>query len=154
MIIADYVQLKQSAKLRGPNWEKALAWLAGESWKKLAVGKYEIDGAKVFALVQEYNTKQLSEVRFETHRRYIDVQMPIEGSETVLVCDSSLLKVTEPYNDEKDVEFLDGDSPMIHENILTPFIAAVYFPEDAHKPNLAPGGKSAPVRKLVLKVAV
>ena len=43
---------------------------------KLADGTYEIDGKRVFAMVQSYRTRQQThEMMFEAHKKYIDLLM-------------------------------------------------------------------------------
>ena len=46
-----------------------------------APGRVEIDGDQVFALVQEYNTKPKEQGFWESHRKYIDIQYVVSGSE-------------------------------------------------------------------------
>lgn len=45
----------------------------------LEVGRYEFDGG--YFMVQKGTTRPLEEGTFEAHRRYIDVQIVVEGSE-------------------------------------------------------------------------
>ena len=49
-----------------------------------APGRHEIDGDRVFALVQKYATKPVESALFEAHRKYIDVQYVHRGRETIL----------------------------------------------------------------------
>ncbi|GHV36828.1 beta-D-galactosidase [Spirochaetia bacterium] len=166
MVCASYKDLIVPEKFMNPNWEKALAWLKGESWKDLPEGKFEIDGSKVYALRSSYKTKLPEEVQYESHRRYGDIQMLISGAEIILVCNRDTLKVTVPYSNEKDIDFLESvpapASPVVqsappapvHRVILGGTTAAIFFPEDAHKPCLAFSGPPAEVQKLVIKVAL
>lgn len=51
---------------------------------KLDDGTYEIDGKRVFAMVQSYRTKQQTpEMMFEAHKKYIDLQYIINGIEKI-----------------------------------------------------------------------
>ncbi|GHV62047.1 hypothetical protein AGMMS49587_07800 [Spirochaetia bacterium] len=163
MVCASYKDLIVPEKFMNPNWEKALAWLKGESWKDLPEGKFEIDGAKVYALRSSYKTKLPGEAQYESHRRYGDIQMLIQGAEMILVCNREALKVTVPYSPEKDIDFLEAStegSPLegspapVHQIILKGPTAAILFPEDAHKPSLAVSGQPSQVGKLVIKVAL
>jgi YhcH/YjgK/YiaL family protein len=154
MICALYKDLIIPEKDMNANWEKALVWLKGESWKNLPDGKVEIDGTKAYATFSSYTTKLPSEGRYESHRLYADIQIILKGNELVLVCDRKALTVTVPYSPEKDIDFLDGNSAPVHHVLLSNPAAVVFFPEDAHKPNLAVAGKPAEVWKLVVKVAL
>ena len=154
MLIANYKDLIIPEKLQSPNWEKALAWLKAESWKDLPLGKTEIDGTKLYALHTSYTNKLESECRYESHRLYADIQMPLKGSELHLVCSREKLKIAVPYSEEKDLDFLEGAPDNAHELILSPFLAAVYFPWDVHMPGIALDDKPGEVEKIVLKIAL
>ena len=154
MICANYKDLIIPENLKSPVWEKALAWLKADSWKDVPVGRTEIDGTNIYVLRSSRMGKQASECQYESHRLYADIQMPIKGTELQLVCLRDGLKVTVPYSEEKDVDFLEGDPAVVHSIILSFPLAAVYFPGDVHKPNLSVDNKSGEVEKIVLKVAL
>ncbi len=73
----------------------------------LEVGRYEFEGG--FFMVQKGSTKPLAEGTFEAHRKYIDVQILMEGSEEVAWSDITDLTAAVEYNPEKDAERLTGD---------------------------------------------
>ncbi|GHV92318.1 hypothetical protein AGMMS50268_28210 [Spirochaetia bacterium] len=81
MIIGSYKNLTLPPELMTPNWEAALKWLAGESWKECPPGKIEIAGEEVYATLSVYTTKLPEETKYESHRRYADIQMVVEGKE-------------------------------------------------------------------------
>lgn len=129
---------------------KALDYLAKTDFTKVEPGKYELDGAKLFALVQQVETKPKEEKQFEAHRKYIDVQFIVSGVEQMGYAHISTLKTSQAYDADKDAEMLRGTGDFI---TATPGTFIVFFPEDAHMPCVAMG-KSAPVRKVVVKVVV
>ena len=65
----------------GENLKKGLLWLEKNDLEKLADGRYEIDGDKVFASIQTYETKD--DANYESHRNYIDIQYMINGCEKI-----------------------------------------------------------------------
>jgi YhcH/YjgK/YiaL family protein len=152
MIIGSYGNLMIPPGFKSANWERALNWLGEEKWKGLPEGKIEIDGSQVYATLSVYNTKPLGETKYEAHRRYADIQIVLEGTELMMVCDPGTLQSAAPYDPEKDFEFFTGDPPGVHRIVLHSPAAAVLFPSDAHRPGIAAGGKPSPVRKLVVKV--
>jgi YhcH/YjgK/YiaL family protein len=134
-------------------WETALAWLAREGWKDVPDGKVEIAGAKVYAVCSHYQTKPLSEIRYEAHRRYVDIHIVVEGIEVIMAAHTGGLRTAVPYDPEKDAEFLTGTPPVSHRLILSsPGTAAVLFPADAHQGGITFGNTSSAVSKLVVKV--
>lgn len=135
------------------NLDKAFAWLQASGWEKLPVGRQEIDGEKVYALVQEYNSKMAADCRFETHRVYTDIQLLVSGQEIVEARPAKGLEVAEAYR--PDIEYYSTPSGMAaHSILLEAGLAAVFFPEDAHRPCMAIGGKPEAIRKIVIKVAL
>src|SRR5690606_28676817 len=56
----------------------------------------------VFAMEQVYLSKPRY-ARYESHRRYTDIQVIITGEELMEVADISRLAVEEPYAEERDV---------------------------------------------------
>jgi len=151
MITAD---LKNAAGrvFASPGLGKALDFLRRPGTASLPDGKYEIDGERVFAMVQRYETLAQAAPKFEAHRKYIDVQFMAAGAEIIGCAPLEKLAVTEIYDGEKDVCF--GAVPA---GEWTPLRLergelAVLWPEDAHAPRLA-AGAPAPVTKIVVKVA-
>ncbi len=49
--------------------------------RAVALGRHDLDGDDLFALVQEYTTRAADECVWEAHRRYIDVQFVVTGAE-------------------------------------------------------------------------
>lgn len=129
--------------------EKALRYLQETDFSSLPVGKYEIDGTHVFALVQETTTKPLAEGFWEAHRRYIDIHCVLVGEERIGFAFTDKLDA-EPYEKEKDFQVLRGEGAFC---TVLPGMFMVLMPHDAHMPCLAVT-EPAPLRKVVMKVEV
>ena len=93
------------------------------------VGKYTFDGG--YFMVQEGLTKPVSEGDFEAHRKYIDVQMILEGCETVGWADIDDLTESVAYDENKDKIMYAGE--VRHCNLIRPGMFWAAFPEDGHK---------------------
>ena len=115
----------------------------------IPVGKYEIDGDKLYALVQEYNTKPKEQGFWEAHRRYIDLQYVVQGAEQVGYANINHLRQGE-YDTAKDFLPLYGDGSIIN---LQSGSFTLLLPEDAHMPGLAMD-KPRAIRKIVIKISV
>jgi YhcH/YjgK/YiaL family protein len=114
------------------------------------LGRYELDGDNCFALVQGYATKPAAQATFESHERYIDIQFIQSGQETLLWAPRAALKITQPYNAEKDVAFYALPLRTTPLNLCAGEFA-IFFPEDGHAPGLESGSRTE-VRKVVIKV--
>ncbi|OGR68028.1 MAG: hypothetical protein A2081_02685 [Elusimicrobia bacterium GWC2_61_19] len=152
MIASDLETVGRQA-VPSPGIEKALAFLRRPDVRALPDGKYEIDGERVFAIVQRYETAAPARPRYEAHRKYIDLQFIAAGAEVIGWAPLGLLAVTEPYDAAKDICF--GAVPAGKDAAvrLGAGQLAVLYPEDAHAPRLA-AGAPGPVTKIVVKVLV
>ncbi len=115
-------------------------------------GRYDIEADDIYALVSSYDTSPARERRFEAHRKYIDVQVLLEGEEKIEASLETGLKPLVEYSEQKDVIFLESP-PAASSIVLKPGYFGVFFPHDVHRPKCDLHGKRH-VRKMVLKVRV
>lgn len=116
-------------------------------------GRIEVDGSRIFMLLNQYDTRAVEGASSEAHRKYIDVMYMIEGEELIYVKDTAELKnVTMPYDADKEclLADTDADATPIH---MTPGRFVVLFPQDAHTPNCRVDG-AMNVKKIVGKVRI
>lgn len=135
----------------GEKFVKAFEYLAQTDFTTLAKGKYEIDGKNIFAIVNEYETIDPSGEKMESHRKYIDVQYIVSGSELIGHDFMQEKQPSKAYSEEEDY-MLFSEKPSFF-SLLAQDHFAIFFPTDLHMPNLrvdAPG----PVKKVVIKISV
>ncbi len=113
-------------------------------------GRIDIDGDRIYAVLATYETRTPEQCRFEVHRRYLDIQYLVEGSEVIGWSALDQLKVSESYDVEKDVEFLDWPTRCTSLEVYRGQFA-VFFPDDGHAPGLRCGDVKS-VRKVVVKI--
>src|SRR5687768_3963193 len=110
-------------------------------------------GSGTFAIEQVYETKNRSEGFFESHRKYIDLQVIVEGEELMEVVDAAFITVNQAYQDERDlITYLDAANAS-HLRLVAGQ-AAVFFPVDVHMPTLRLNPSASLVRKTVVKIPV
>ena len=135
----------------GERLEQGLKYLLEKDFSKMEPGRYDIDGDKIYALVQEYDTRKRSDGKWEAHRRYIDIQYISEGIELMGYENlENMEAVEEEYNSDKDVLFLKGDGSFVKMPIG---MFTILWPQDVHMPGQAVSGPSM-VRKVVIKVLI
>lgn len=121
--------------------------------KKFEDGTYEIDGKRIFAMIQSCKTKpQTPEMMFEAHRDYIDVQYILQGMEKIRYAklyEVNLVK--EHYSKGKDIAFYEGAARA--DFVLTKGTFLLLDPADVHLPGLS-ADKPCFVRKIVFKIHV
>jgi YhcH/YjgK/YiaL family protein len=152
MIVADLDHIGHQA-LMTPELRAAIAFLHRPGTNELPDGRVEIDGSRVFAIVQRYETVKTGVPKFEFHESYIDVQFIVSGEEIIGWAPRDRMRIDEPYNADRDICFGSVADPDWTPVLLQTGQAAVFYPEDAHAPRLAAGIPS-PVMKIVVKVAV
>jgi len=144
-------------------FDQAFAYLAdvlqpgSEPHRRLmAMGPGEVKRVELtdglFAMEQTYESKARYDA-FESHRKYIDIQVIIAGEELIEVAAIDQLPVTQPFDAERDV-IIYGNHAATSVLRLAAGAAAVFRPEDGHMPNLRVGAEPVLVRKVVVKVPV
>lgn len=132
-----------------PDFARAFAFLRGTDLRALEPGRHTIEGERLFAIVEACSGRTRGEAKLECHRRYIDIQLVLEGVDEMGWKPTA--DCTDPatdYDAARDIRFF-NDAPSSW--IATPPGAfCVFFPEDAHAPLVGTGT----IRKVVVKIAV
>jgi biofilm protein TabA len=131
--------------------ERALDYLAVTDFSALEDGKHAIEDDEIYAILMTYDSEPERARSFEAHRKYLDVQYILSGREIIYWAPMEELSPKGEYSEEKDVVFLSGDARTRLQ--LTSGSFAVFYPEDAHKPNCAWDDPQR-VRKAVVKVRI
>jgi YhcH/YjgK/YiaL family protein len=115
-------------------------------------GKVIVDGDNFYYTVMETEVKPVEEIKFEMHKKYIDIHYVIEGNERIAVANGNMLKVSQPYSEEKDC-VLCYDGQVMSIIALQEKDFCVIYPYEAHKP----GGMVndfCKIKKAVFKIKV
>jgi biofilm protein TabA len=132
-----------------PGFQAALNFLKSSSIQDFKDGKETIDGKRLFALAMDTKGKGRQGARLESHRRYIDLQYTVSGSDLIGYETRPACTADEKgYDSESDIEFY-TNSPAVWLPVPAGSFA-VFFPDDIH----APLGTDGVVHKIVVKVAV
>jgi len=129
-------------------WDEAFAFLASHDLKSMPKGKYPIDSNFVYATITEDPSKDVDKTTWESHRKYVDLQYVIDGEERIGVFPVAKAQVEKEYDETKDVANYIADGPL---QTATPAVFFLFFPTDAHRPNITPGGNKV-VKKIVIKI--
>lgn len=111
---------------------EAVEYLTKLEFSETDAGKKVVVNDKFFYLIQSYDTKPAHECKLESHRKYIDIQVMINGEEMMDIVDTSKLTVKEDYDDEKDVIFWRVPKRMAR-TTLRAGDCIVLYPENAHR---------------------
>ena len=145
--------IKNSAQYVGlhKNLAMAFEFIARYSQNLPPDGRQEIAGSDVYTLVQSYDSAPAEQKKWESHRRYIDLQFVAEGEETMYYAPLGTLQPKGEYLEEKDCAYYeDGPSTALR---CVEGMFAIFFPEDVHKPGCQLSG-AARVKKIVVKILI
>lgn len=148
MILSSPSQSSRYTNLH-PLFQRAFDYIRDTDLFNITPGRYNIVGDDLIVIVEQVAAKTKEMAKLEAHRRYIDIQLVLEGDETMgwkplADCHQPL----DAYNSDFDIGFFD-DVP--DSWIATPAGAfCIFFPEDAHAPLVSNGM----IRKAVFKIAV
>ena len=131
---------------------RALEIIEDLDWETVECGRYDVDD-ELYYMVQEYETKYPDQARYEAHEKYVDIQYIVKGVERMEFAETSKLKVTEKYNPEKDVKFLE-EPKVIDASIVEAGDYRIFYPEDAHRPGLCVNNTPSKVKKILAKILI
>ena len=131
-------------------FKKAFNFLRNTDLSKLEIGKYEIEGTNIYAIVDNYFTRSKEEGLWEAHRRYIDIQFVVKNKEQMGYANLGQMQNFTEYDQEKDILFFKGNGSYF---IIPAGTFVVLTPQDVHMPGIATEKPEA-VKKIVLKVLV
>lgn len=145
MIIAD---TSDAAFYRGihPTLDRALELLNDEFLRSVGTETVHLDGDRLYATLNSYETVPLEDTFFEAHRRYLDIHVLIKGEERVDIANPEKLTEFE-HRDDFYAYRGEGDQTVI----LRPGNFLVAFPGDAHRIKIQTFGPCA-VEKVVFKI--
>ena len=120
---------------------------------KVEAGRYELEGDKLFYLIQDVETRSLEESKSEAHHNYADIQIPLTGAERYgFSLPQADLKASDDRLATGDIAFYPAPA---NEFFMTiePGAFAVFLPKELHRPCLSVKEKTK-VRKAVVKIHV
>ncbi|HEX6847104.1 MAG TPA: YhcH/YjgK/YiaL family protein [Chitinophagaceae bacterium] len=133
-----------------PLFARAFEYIRQTDLANAADGKLDIsDGLKAIYSNAPGKTKEASLSKFECHNKNIDIQVCINGLETIgWKPREKCVTPNGDYNAEKDVQFYNDTPDTFFQ--LTNGQFAIFFPEDVHAPMIGEGD----IKKLVIKVKI
>lgn len=148
-MIIDHVTNSHLYVALNPRIKRAFEYIRQTDLLSIDVGRHDIDGQNLYAMVQNYNTKPIQGGSWEAHRQYIDLQYLVRGIEKIGYCNIHRLSQG-VYDASRDYLPLQGqgDYVTLKEGDFT-----ILFPDDAHLPGIALDVPVS-VRKLVVKISV
>jgi biofilm protein TabA len=131
-----------------PLFSTVLEFINHENIVALEKGKVNLSDG-IYAIVDEYETKDRKDTFIECHKTYIDIQIILAGVEQIGICNKNEGQTIEDYNKENDCEKLDGKIDLI---TLRKGYFVIFYPQDGHAPGLKINNKKEKIKKIVFKI--
>lgn len=148
-MILDSLNNSKRIESLHPLFKKAFDYINSTDFSTVEDGKIQLEEGQITLTIASLFGKEKSEAVIETHKKYIDIQLPLLGVEKIgWKAGSELREESVPYDEEKDIAFY-IDRPTAFTKIY-PGQFAIYFPEDGHAPGIGQGN----IRKVVVKIPV
>ena len=145
MIVDTLDNLERYISLN-PLFPEVVKFIKENDLTQLETGKHPIQGADLFLNIAEAQGKNEEDAVIETHRKMIDIQIPLDNEETYGYTPLKDLPEVE-YNEAKDIT----KYPSVKAQTLVtckPGQFAIFWPEDGHQPCI---GKGA-IHKAIFKI--
>lgn len=149
-MIFDSIQNKKNYK-SFPLLYQALTYLEKITESNIPESGTVLVKNQLFCNPVSLTSKPENECIYESHKKYIDLHYIVTGEEVIATSDVTSLTVTQAYDPEKDIQFLEGKEDGRY--CLHPGQFMVCFPSDAHKVAIA-AEYPASIKKIVFKILV
>ncbi len=149
MILSNLSDTKNYTYLN-TSFRKALNFLKKNDFSKFINGRYEIDGDRIYAMVNEYNPKTFEDILWEAHDQYADIHYICVGEERIGISDINKLEKISEYIPEKDATFYKGTGQFIS---LKKGEFMIIFPKEPHVTGLV-SELVTKIKKIVVKVRI
>ena len=131
-----------------PLFEEVVKFIKENDLNQLEDGKHFIKGKDLFVNITTAHGKSAEDATFETHKKMLDIQIPLDNNETYGYLPLGDLPEAE-YNAEKDVTKYPGVKAETYVNCKSGEFA-IFWPQDGHQPCIGEGD----IHKAIFKVKV
>lgn len=144
-MIFDSIDNLKKYMVLNPLFEKVVEFLQTNDLTSLPTGKIQICGDDLFVNIVDAEVKSKEEAVVETHRKMVDIQIPVSGIETHGYTPLACLEESE-YDEQNDITFYECKAHTYFD--VHPGEFVIYFPEDGHAPAIT----FTVLRKAIFKV--
>ncbi len=146
MIIDDLTHLEDYVRII-PTLGTVIEFLNDHDLSVLPDGHIDLDAAGHYVNLQTIAAKTSAQAVLESHRKMIDIQVPLTGDE-VMGYSSRADLTPAPYDEAKDISFHPGHPASFV--TVKKGMFAIFFPQDGHAPGITPTA----LKKAIFKIPV
>ncbi len=143
-----YSQYQKNPK----QWETLFQWLRDTDLLTIPKGKHPIPNSTLVASVEDSENGPLEKRNTESHRRKIDFQLVVRGTEGFALLDHASSTIKNPYDEKKDVvryNYVKDDTNFFN---VKGGQFVIFFPSDWHIAKVQTKKKDQSIRVIVVKM--
>lgn len=149
-MVTDVLQNAYLYEGLNDKFKQAFKYLQETDFTEVENGKYEINGEAIFAIVNEFETKDKYECEAEAHKKHIDIQYVVKGTEMFGYVPLTTQKAVIDYDETNDVAIYKEDLSYIK---LEAGMFIIFYPTDLHQPEVREF-EPVTVKKVVVKIKI
>ena len=118
---------------KNPNqWHALFQWLRNTDLQAIAKGKHPIPHSTLIASVEDSSNQPLEKRNTESHRKKIDFQLVVRGTEGFALLDHTSSTISKTYDEKKDVQRYNYTPGKTHFFDVSAGRFVIFFPSDWH----------------------
>ena len=143
-----YQQYQKNTK----QWQTLFRWLRDTDLTAIPKGKHPIAGSTLVASVEDTENGPLEKRNTESHRKKIDFQIVVRGTEGFALLDHASSTISKPYDEKKDVMRYNYVREDTHFFDVAAGQFVIFFPTDWHIAKVQTKKKDQTLRVIVVKM--
>ena len=113
-------------------------------------GRYDLQGDDIYMNVMRFTTQPAESKKAELHEKFIDIQILLQGEETIHCGVADSARECDVWHKEEDYQLCAAIADQ-QQVTLKPGMFAIFFPGEPHKPGVQ-AAASMEIKKAVIKV--
>ena len=145
-------EFKSQYQKNTAQWNTLFCWLRDTDLENIPKGKHPIPNSTLVASVEDSENGPLQKRNTESHKKKIDFQLVVRGTEGFALLDHASSTISVPYDDKKDVMRYNYDLSRTHFFNVKGGQFVVFFPSDWHIAKVETKKKDQSIRVIVVKM--
>ena len=133
-------------------WQTLFEWLKATDLQSIPAGRHPIPNSALVASVEDSENGPLEKRNSESHRKNIDFQLVVRGTEGFALLDHETSTVSKDYDEKKDVMRYNYVKEKTHFFDVKAGQFVIFFPSDWHIAKLQTKKKDQNIRVIVVKM--
>lgn len=145
-------EMKSQYKKNRAQWDAMFKWLEEHDLQTIEAGRHPIDGTTLTASIEDSHNDPLEKRGTESHRKHIDFQYVVKGTERFGLLDHASSKPKGEYDPSWDGIQYEYDKSKARFVDSVPGEYFLFFPSDWHIAKVATDKEDQNIRVIVVKL--